>query len=267
MNNGLRRLLPMFAGCVAIICLAACVASRQAEVADPAVRGGVTVHAWRAISMAPMESWSGPRTALYTYVLVGDVGPLTQNIDAATQRAWLALEQLLKEVQAGEQIGPEDAARWPREVLMRANQFCIPAASAAPERVEPRTYDLARSHDYLNLFRLAVLPNDAMTRSLEGLGPFLVSTRKPIGEIISRNAQGALTIDTDSPVLVVDMTGANAAAMPAYVLAFRQVVRKEVASSTSIKPLRALFASAVLDLNEAVPLVAEAYAGTKKLFE
>lgn len=231
------------------------------------LRGGVTIHTWRAITAAPTQPWSGPRTALYTYLLIGDVGALTTQTNAATQRAWLALEQLLKEVQAGQPIRPEDAARWPPEVLARANQFCVPALTAAPARIEPRDYDLDRSHDYLNLLRLAVQANDAMTRSLAGLGPFLVATRKPVGEIVTRDAQGVLNIDTASPILLVDMSGKNEKAMPVYVQSFQATVRKEVAASAVLKPLRATFASLVLEANEAVPLVAEAYAGTRKLFE
>ena len=37
--------------------------------------------------------------------------------------------------------------------------------------------------------------------------------------------------------------------------------------SAVLQPLRPLFASAVLQANEALPFVAEAYAGTRRLFE
>jgi hypothetical protein len=245
--------------------------------AVPGDRAGVTVHTWRAISAPPLESWSGPRTALYTYVLVGDIGARGQDPNAATRRAWLALEQLLKEVQAGQAMGA-DAAGLPAEVLAQANQYLIPAVasalqagtppSAQPERqrVTPEGYDADLSRAHLNLFRMAVQGDERMIRSLSGVGPFLVATRKPLGEIVARNAAGALSIDSASPILLIDMTGRHDKAMPAYVSAFQEMVRKDVVGRTSPGLLLESIGSSLLKVGEALPFVAEAHAGTTRLF-
>ena len=238
-------------------------------------RDGVTIHTWRAISAPPLQPWDGLRTALYTYVLVGDVGVRGQDINAATRGALLALDQLLKEVQAGQGIG-QDAARWPAEMLAQANQFCIPAVAAALDegttakagerkRVTLDSYDIDLSRDYLNLFRIALQTSDQVTRSLSGVGPFLVASRKPLGEIVMRNAAGALTIDTASPILLIDMTGKHKDSMPAYLGAFQETVRKDVVGRTSPGLLLASIGSSLLKLNEALPFVAEAHAGTTRI--
>lgn len=231
----------------------------------------VSIHAWHPLVQAPMEVWNSRRTALYTYVLVGDIGDGAAALPAADgsarARAYRALVNLLAEVQAGQSVGSGDDPNWTTAVLARTNQFCIPAAVDQARPIGPGDYDLRRAAAYLNVFKLALEANEAMAQRLGDTGPFLLATRKPIGEIVTQDAQGAVRVDTSAPILLVDLSARHEDAVPAYVTAFKQAVRKGVAGSTVLRPLRAEFASFFLDANEAMPFVAEAYAGTRKLFE
>jgi hypothetical protein len=67
---------------------------------------------------------------------------------------------------------------------------------------------------------------------------------------------------------MIDMSGVPAAAIPVYVSSFRAAVRGEGSSGdTALAPLRARFAAALVELNQALPAIEEAYAGTVKPFE
>lgn len=229
------------------------------------VRGpNVTIHAWRTITSLPTQTWSGPRTRLFTYVLVGDIG--NGDVNAATRRAKQALNVLIKEVQAGQQIG-EGQGGLTQQMLEQANQFCIPVSGPTLTKVTPTEYSLSLAAAYLNLFRFVFGTNQQLSSSLSGVGPFLIATRKPVGELLSAGAQGRWVIDTSSPVLVMDMTGRHPDAIPEYVNAFKVAVRHDVAVTAGLKPLRPTIASYLLTVNEAIPVVAEAYAGTRKQFQ
>ena len=127
-------------------------------------------------------------------------------------------------------------------------------------------YDFDLASSYLNRMRLVALPAD-MTEHLSRGGPFLIGTRKPLAEIVVRAPDGALTIDTQSPVLMMDLSGMHPKSMPAYVKAYKEAVRSiDPGRSAMLQPLGPRIASEVLKLNEALPFVAEAYAGTQKRF-
>lgn len=226
-------------------------------------REAVGIHTWSALTQAPQGEWSGPRTALYTYVLVGDVGgndAVAANPSITNARR--ALDELLKEVQAAQPV----ASIADKEVLARVNQFCIPAQGYTAGRLTLEHYDFALASNYMNRIRLVPLPTD-MAERLSGVGPFLIGTRKPLAEIVVRAPDGALTIDTRSPVLLMDLSGQHAKSMPAYVKAYKEAVRSiDPSRSAMLQPLSPRIASEVLKLNEALPFVAEAYAGTQKRF-
>ncbi|WP_428424254.1 hypothetical protein [Methylibium sp.] len=270
-EGALRRL--SFALLLAAACLQGCGTppgdSAELPSTAPPPTGGeraeVLVHAWRALDRAPDEAWTGPRTALYTYVLVGDVGGAdAASGSAAVANARRALELLLREVQAGQAAATiADAA-----VLRQANQFCLPARDYTGGLFTLKHYDFTLATTYVNQLRLALQPVPELAGRLAGVGPFLVGTRRPLGEIVARSPQGAPVIDTASPVLLVDLSGQHPKAMPAYVTAYKEAVRDIDAQRTAVlQPLRPAFASAVLKVNEALPFVAEAYAGTRKMFE
>ncbi|WP_157636192.1 hypothetical protein [Burkholderia ubonensis] len=256
------RSLSLLAG----LWLAACGISPSSQApalpqAGSEVRGNVTIHTWRPIASSPTQAWTGPRTKLFTYVLVGDIG--NGNVNEATWRARQGLDQLIQEVQAGQQLG-EGQGNLTLQMLEQANQFCIPATDRSLKKVTLAEYSFSLAAEYLNTFRVVLRENEQLSKSLSGVGPFLIATRKPVGELVSQGAQG--TIDTNSPVLVMDMSGRHPDAIAEYVNAFKVAVRKDVADTAQLKPLRPTIASYLLIVNEAIPLVAEAYAGTTKYF-
>lgn len=257
--------------CIGLSFLALCFVWLAACGTAPGDRAGVQFHAWRALVQNPMQPWVGPRTQLYTYVLVGDIGMtagvMPDSADASHSRAYKALVQLLAEVQEYQSLPSGGDPRWTPEMLAGANQFCIPAADATLKKITPADYDLALAAAYLRQFAFALESHDEMSAHLRGVGPFLLATRKPVGEIVTRDAQGSLRVDTSTPILLVDMSGSHEASVPVYVNAFKKAVRNGVAGTAVLRPLRAEFASILIDLGRAVPFVAEAYAGTKKKFE
>ncbi|NVH74207.1 hypothetical protein FSB08_17025 [Paraburkholderia sp. JPY432] len=262
-SSKLRRLLAWLAG----LALAACTIAPQLPPAaglGPERGGNVIVHVWRPISNSPTQPWLGPRTRLFTYVLVGDIG--SGNSDEAGRRAEAALEVLIQKVQDGQELTDSKSGLTPL-LLQQANQFCIPATSQNLSKITRSEYSYSLAAGYLNLFRVALSENENLTESLAGVGPFLIATRKPVGELWSTDAQGKQVIDTTSPILVMDMSGRQPDAIPEYVNAFKSAVRDDVALTSEIKPLRPAIASFLLTLNEAIPMVAEAYAGTRKQFE
>jgi hypothetical protein len=197
-------------------------------------------------------------------VLVGDIGD--GNINEATRRAQRAMNVLVKEVQAGQQIG-EGQGDLTLQMLEQANQFCVPASGEALTGVTLADYNFGLAKEYLNVFRYLLGGNQQLSSSLSSVGPFLIATRKPVGELLSRGTQGRWIIDTSSPVLVMDMSGRHPDAIPEYVNAFKTAVRNDVAVTTELKPLRPAIASYLLTVSEAIPVVTEAYAGTSKLFK
>jgi len=239
-------------------------AGRTSAPANASQRLEISVHAWRPLTKGPDERWDGRRTPLYTYVLVGDVGGQdTREGDGVTINARSALKELLNEVQLRQRI----EAVKPPELLEHANQYCVPSRNYSHGVFELRHYDFDLANEYLNAARVAFSKHPALTAHLTKVGPFLIGTRKPISEVVSRTG-GETRIDSGSPVVLVDLTGRHPKSMSAYIRAFEESSRKlEQSDSTVLAPLRPAFASAVLRVNEAVPFVAEAYAGTEKMFK
>lgn len=228
-----------------------------------AEREDIVVHAWRVLTQAPQEAWSGPRTALYTYVLMGDVGGnAAADAGVAAQDARLALGELLKEVRAGQPV----TSITDRELLSRVNQFCVPSRGEGSAALTTERYDFDLASAYLNRVRLVMLLPE-MAERLGRAGPFLVGTRKPLAEIVARAADGTLSIDAGSPLLLMDLSGMHRKSMPTYVIAYKKAVgHLDPGQTALLQPLRPHIASMLLKMNEALPFVAEAYAGTQKRF-
>jgi hypothetical protein len=231
------------------------------------LRGGVTINMWRTIDAAPSQPWHGARTRLYTYVLIGDA-PSGASEDAQAARAQRALLALLEEVQAGAHLRPGDDPNLMPAQLMSANQYCIPFNGQPSESVNLLNYDRSLASAYLSEFKLVLAANDEMAKRLAGPGPFFLATRKPVGELVTWDAQGTPKIDSSSPVLLMDMSGKHERTIPVYVAAFQDSIRKNLTdSSATLQPLSPEFASVLIKAGEALPFISEAYAGTKKLFQ
>jgi hypothetical protein len=228
-------------------------------------RPGIVLEAWRGIGVSPSVPWDGPRTAVYTYVLVGDVGGREYTgSNEQILRSRRGLFELLKEVQAGQAADNVRDA----ELLARTNQFCIPSTAKSDQRVDESTFGFELASEYINYFKLALGGREVLLSRLDNVGPFLIATRLPLGEIVRRNPDGRLSVDVTAPVLLIDLSGEHPKAMPSYAKAFKEAVRRdEVVESKRLTPLRPAFASAVLKLNEAIPFVVEAFASARNAIE
>ena len=263
--------------CVALGALvqAACTLVRTPVVTDPpsVQRDGVLIHSWATTTQPAAAPWAGQRTRLYTYVLTGDAASDLGGASPARLQARKSLAGLLNEVQATQTAASIDEA-----VLLRgANQFVLPArrSAAGPEsaqrpgvqRFSTDEYDFDLAAGYLNRFRL-VLDGPEFAPRLARLGPFLIATQKPVGEIVTQSADGSIAIDRAAPVLLIDLTGSRPEAAPIYVDGFKQAVRFALPQQTaSFQPLRAQFASVLIRFGEALPFVAEAVASTRSLID
>jgi hypothetical protein len=225
-------------------------------------RDGVLVHSWTPVGQAAGAAWSGPRTRLYTYVLSGDAGGNDGDGGSSSRlRARQCLDGLLRETQASQRASSITEA----DLLQRANQFVLPARGYEKGAFRLEHYDFALAAGYLNRFQLA-LSKPEFAERLARLGPFLIASPLPLNELVKLAPDGRLVVDTSAPVLLVDMTESNPKAAPAYLNAFKDAVRTGLPEeTTTLEPLRARFASVVLTTAEALPFVAEAYAGTRKL--
>ena len=241
--------------------LASCASQGGVNVERP----GVTVEAWRGLNTAPTAPWPGPRTAVYTYVLVGAVGGREfSGFNAQIQRARRSLFELLKEVQSLQSAsGIRDA-----ELLRRANLFCIPTAGKSYEQVNEKNFSFDLASLYLNQFRLLLIEQGEISEHLNGTGPFLIAVREPVNEIVTRIRTGRLQADRNPPVMLIDLSGAHPRSIPMYVNAFKDSVRREdVVESKVLTPLHPAFVSILLKINEAIPFVGEAYASMKGVAE
>ncbi|MHA6896407.1 hypothetical protein ACQUJT_20345 [Ralstonia pseudosolanacearum] len=215
----------------------------------------VAINLSQPITVQPRDPWSGPRTRLYTYVLVGDIGDGSAN--AAKQRARQALGHLLDEVQAGVYpgVGPNAPSL---DMLRVANTFCIPARSTNPTPVTLETYDFALAAMYLNTFRAMLASSPQMSARLAGVGPFLVATKQPVGEMSSAGAS------TEPLVLVMDMSGRNPGTISEHVSHFKDAVRVNASAVGELNPMLPRVASLLMDLDKSIAIVTESYAGIRQ---
>ena len=275
MKSGRTSRLAWMASYVALAALvqAACTWAPPAPDVPPSQRDGVLIHSWALTTQPASAPWIGQRTRLYTYVLSGDAARDLGGASPARLQARKSLGGLLNEVQATQVAASIDEAA----LLRGANQFVLPARRGAAEpgsvdrpgaqRFSIDQYDFELAAGYLNRFRL-VLDGPEFAPRLARLGPFLIATQKPVGEIVTQSADGSISIDRTAPVLLIDLTGSRPEAAPIYVEGFKQAVRFVLPQqSTSFQPLRAQFASVLIRFGEALPFVAEALASTRRLID
>jgi hypothetical protein len=228
--------------------------------------GGTRGDTWIALSVPPAQAWTGRRPRVFTYVLSGEVGGASY--DGGNERVIVAragLAALLREVEAASAAADVDDASF-----ALANLFCVPAPAAMPAGAagDPLLgYDFVRAADYRRAIAALLADDRPMARHLGQPGPFLVAFRLPVAEV-RREPDAAPPPGSPNDVLMIDMSGVPAAAIPVYVSSFKSAVRREGSSSdTALAPLRARFAAALVELNQALPAIEEAYAGTVKPFE
>lgn len=222
----------------------------------------VDIHTWNVITQPPLAVWNGPRTALYTYVLIGDVGDGDVSTGSAQARAAkITLEKLLDEVRHVQRV-----LQVEKDLFVRVNQFCVPGHGPDSEPPTLKNYNFSLASNYMNwIKKIALLPEMAV--HLRNVGPFLVATREPLGEIIAERGNGTLTINMHSPVLLMDLSGRHPMSMGDHFRAYKDTVQKiDPAQNALLEPLRPKIASLLLELNVAIPFVAEAFAGTQEVF-
>ncbi len=238
---------------------------------------------WRAVTASPLETWTDRRTPLYTYVLAGDIAtpPVPAGKKAPNSpklRAQRALQRVLSDVQADAfPEGPEaDVA------LAAVHQFLVPAwprtARTAPpagqagqaddpqDRLTLADVDLIKSRAHLELLRVLLTQSPhqqpphqqpQMAQRLRGLGPFLVTTRQPLGELVQRSASGKLVVVDRSPVLLIDLGQRNDSTLLATVKTLKVVARDAAGQTGAIGPLRARVVSKLRASGVVLPYVAE----------
>lgn len=195
--------------------------------------------------------------ALLTYVLVGDVGgPGYAGANQTYSRAHENLAALLREVRAlPTETSPSATVR--RRAL---NLFLIPATSprpAVPELLRP--YDFNAAAEYLVTAQALVDGQPAVRSALAGTGPFLVSSRLPLGQNLRERLQAT---KARTPILVMDLSGVEPRSMPAYVGAFNQALRTtDLDHDQALELLRPAIVSGLLKLDAAIPFIGAAYGG------
>ena len=150
------------------------------------------------------EAGSEPQGArLYTYVLFGETAagaaPEVRKKASDLNHALLAA---IASIPAGAQGAPEPA-----------NLFCIPATSTAPARPEVDNYNGAVANSYRASFASHVgtghMARLISIRLLDNPGPFLASSVVPIS-----------LAQADTPTLIADLTGRDAANMKKVVASY-----------------------------------------------
>ncbi|HEX7690640.1 MAG TPA: hypothetical protein VF453_23250, partial [Burkholderiaceae bacterium] len=188
--------------------------------------------------------------------------------DGGNERVIVAragLAALLHEVEAASAAADVDDASF-----ALANLFCVPAPASVPVGAmgDPLVgYDFVLAANYRRAIAALLADDRPMARHLGQPGPFLVAFRLPVAEV-RREPDAAPPPGSPNDVLMIDMSDVPAAAIPVYVSSFKSAVRREGSSGdTALAPLRARFAAALVDLNQALPAIEEAYAGTVKPLE
>ncbi|OJA62952.1 hypothetical protein BGV68_03670 [Burkholderia ubonensis] len=142
-------------------------------------------------------------------------------------------------------------------MLRVANTFCIPARSTNPTPVTLETYDFGLAATYLNTFRAMLADSPQMSAALAGVGPFLVATKQPVGEM-----RGADT-STEPSVLVMDMSGRHPGTIAEHVSHFKEAVRVNASAVGELNPMLPRVASVLMDLDNSIAIVTESYAGIR----
>lgn len=220
----------------------------------------IEYHVWLPLTQPVQASWRGQRYPMYTYVLYN--GPANRGKLGYDERQALArLKSLLDTVGRNEDLAstPENLASSPQNT----NLFLIPATAPAATVANLDNYSLPVARAYLSTFNQALARNQSLHKRLRKYGPFLLSTLKPIGEIVQVQADGSARIDSNQPILLVDMSSAHEKSVAEIVRTFKNhVADKPMTDTHAFDPLRLRLISVLLKLNEAIPLVSNAVAGS-----
>lgn len=224
--------------------------------------GAVTVeyHVWQPLTQTPDVAWRGTRYKMYTYALFnGSVK--SSNLRYDERQALLRLGRLLETIGRSEDLAtaPENQVRSQQDT----NLFLIPSDAPNLTAAKVERYSLGVSRQYLEYFSKALSANQNLHKRLRKNGPFLLSTLKPIGEILKLNADGSFQIDHSQPILLVDMSSAHEKSVAEIVRTFKNhVADAPMTDTTAFEPLRLKLVSLLLKLNDAIPLVSNAVAGS-----
>lgn len=231
----------------------------------PADSSGITMHTWRQVTWGPTDAWQGPTSAMYTYVLVGDGAEKGGTFDA--DRAQAALKKLLLVVEHTNLVSSTDPA-FAQRVAARMNQFCVPTkrGTAPDTSVGLDQYDFKTAQSYRQWFQVVTGNEPNLNGVLTGSGPYLVATRVPLARLVNE-VQGNRLVDFESPVLIMDLSGRTDASVEYYLAAFKDAVAKTQPGSATLNPMKPVIVQYLTDINRAIPLVAEFWSKSRKLFD
>lgn len=229
------------------------------------VMPSVMQHLWLPIATDPSRPWANPRFGMYTYVIY--TGPTAEipKADPRANEAARRFQRLLSEIngiKGAHKAGPETT----KAELKVTNLFVVPQPTHLA-RLDASRYDSKLAGRY-RLFFSAALEKSALRERMSTTreGPFLLSTRVPVGEIV-REHGATFDIVTTQPILLVDLTGQPDRMVAEVVAEFRRHVEKPGALTgvDLLEPFRLSLIKALLRIDEAIPFVGSALAGTTKL--
>lgn len=226
----------------------------------PAAAVTVEYHVWQPLNQTPDVAWHGAHYKMYTYALFN--GSIKSgNLRYDERQALLRLDRLLETIGRSEDLAtaPENQVRTRQDT----NVFLIPSDAATLTAAKVERYSLGLSRQYLDYFSKALSANQDLHKRLRKNGPFLLSTLKPIGEIVKLNADGTFQVDHSQPILLVDMSNAHEKSVAEVVRTFKNhVADAPMTDTAAFEPLRLKLVSLLLKLNDAIPLVSNAVAGS-----
>jgi hypothetical protein len=221
----------------------------------------IEYHLWQPLTQSPAAPWSGAHYKMYTYVLFN--GPAYHpKLHYDEQQALLRLSRLL------DTIGRTEDRAGTAENQTRSQQdtnlFLIPANAATITSATLERYNIGVSRQYLDYFNKAFSSNKDLHTRLRATGPFLLSTLKPIGEVLKMNAgDNGFQVDNTQPIMLVDMTKAHEKSVAEIVRTFKNhVADTPMTGKSAFEPMRLKLVSLLLKLNDAIPIVNNAVAGT-----
>ncbi len=217
------------------------------------------IDAWQPLFTAPDAPFRGTPAKVFTYVLTGNIGGAiynSANFQISESRS--VTEALLREVKLLPRSADLDT-----KILSRANVFYIPTRRgqfASATELEKFNFNLSDVYRHRIIGLLS--DREDLAQALSGRGPYLVAFRKPVSEIDRSIEVQNNSVRLGNEVLLIDMSEATPESVTVYISSFKRAVRDEsIANDTTLAPLRARFASALVRLNRAIPFMAEAYAG------
>ena len=197
---------------------------------------------------------------MYTYVLFN--GSATNPTTFREQLAYNRLKILLATIAKQDNVMSSSDS----DARESTNLFLIPGTRLNAKTAEI-AYDRQLSDMYRVYFQAAFAKDKELGKRLrDGKGPFLLATLQPINKTVkSKPGQKTFAVDARQPILLVDLTWANEKSVTEIVRTFKtHVSDTPLAGIDTLDPLRLKLVSLLLDVNDAIPLVRNAVAGTCK---